>query len=174
MKLGSHHCKLGRDSQRSIISEGQFLGTTGLILLLTGGLIGGPTVYAVPPSAGNQTPPSQSSQAPTIGNTGTLSYQDLADKKISISVENGSILDFYKAIGPALSPISITIQGRGGNDFRATLKVKDMSLRSVLKAVAAFANCNLYIFPDHFLIAPENRLSPSEKKILDNQHSVLK
>ncbi len=87
---------------------------------------------------------------------------DVAAAKVSLSVENGDWDDFVKAIGGS-TPKLLSIETRGGTPFRASLKVSNMPIEDVLRGLAGFSHCNLYLLPGKFLVTPERLLRPAEK-----------
>lgn len=92
----------------------------------------------------------------------TVSIPEVAATRIDLTVENGEWQDFLRAIGAA-TPKLLSVEMRGGMSFRASLKVTNMPIEDVLRGLAGFAHCNLYLLPGRFLVAPERLLRPAEK-----------
>lgn len=95
----------------------------------------------------------------------TDSIPEVAVARINLSVENGEWQDFVRAIGAA-TPKLLSIEMRGGTSFRASLKVSNMPIGDVLRGLAGFSHCNLYLLPGRFLVAPDRLLSPAERALI--------
>lgn len=104
----------------------------------------------------------QSSGLIVNGKPVTYNISDVAAAKVSLSVGNGDWDDFIRAIGAA-TPKLLSIETRGGTPFRASLKVSNMPIEDVLRGLAGFSHCSLYLLPGRFLVAPERLLRPAEK-----------
>jgi hypothetical protein len=94
---------------------------------------------------------------------------NVATTRISLSINNGTLMDIIPAIANAISPKSVTIEVRHNMAFHVSLTVSNMPVEDVLRGLAGFAHCNLYILPDRFLICPKAQLKPSEAALISSE-----
>ena len=99
-----------------------------------------------------------------------LAYQVL-QSPLTLKVENSSLEKIAEQVQKSLvanhSTPTMEIQVRNARSVRLKFDTKNSTVGKVLRSSGALAGVQLWIFSDHFLLAPEESLLPDEKEALD-------
>lgn len=127
------------------------------------------------PTVGAQTPPAvvqpngSATEAPiSLRDIDLLDLEDLANKKIDLSVTDTDASSIVGKIGE-ITHARMRVEMRSLRPAKFSLSVRQMEIGNILKAVAALEGGNFHILPGYYLLAPDDALKPAELSYSTNK-----